>query len=341
MLGTRRNERLLERRTTYRPIQGIDTPVRERTYMDADRVLITGGAGFIGSKLAQRFVETTDVVVVDNLTNGTRDNVPGKAVFVKGDLSEPETYNELDSFDDIDAVLHLAGQSSGEASFYKPEFDFESHAESTFRLLRWCDSRDIYRLLYASSMSVYGATEYLPVDESNPVDPKTYYAAGKLAAEAYVKLFDNIGMDNTVFRLFSVYGPGQNLDNMKQGMVSIYLSFVLNEEQLVIKGPTDRFRDFVYVDDVVDIWGQAIDSEVTYGETYNLARGRRTTVEELVERILDACGREEFPIEVTDGTPGDQFGIYGDITKLERHLDRVPQTTLEKGLCEMVAFYDR
>jgi UDP-glucose 4-epimerase len=185
-------------------------------------------------------------------------------------------------------------------------------------------------------MSVYGGPEYLPVDETHPVDPKTYYAAGKLGAEAYVKLFDNLGLDTTIFRLFSVYGPGQNMRNMKQGMVSIYLSFVLRGEELLIKGPTERFRDFVYVDDVVDAWIKATNAPETHGETYNICRNKRIEVSELVDTMLDVYGAEDYPIEITDGTPGDQFGIYGNASKLRDDLGWSPTVSLESGLKRMI-----
>jgi UDP-glucose 4-epimerase len=301
-----------------------------------DRVLVTGGGGFIGSSIAARLTESYDVVVVDNFSTGNKANVPTETTLVEGDLSNTDTYDDLDEYD-IDAVLHLAGQSSGEASFDDPEYDFESHAVSTFKLLRWCESTGVSRFVYASSMSVYGDPKYQPVDESHPVDPKTYYAAGKLSAESYVKLFDNLGLDTTIFRLFSVYGPGQNLENMKQGMVSIYLSFVLNSETLTVKGPLERFRDFVYIDDVVKVWTDTIEDSATYGETYNVARCEKVTIRELIERMLEQYGDEDYPIEVADGTPGDQFGIYGDASKLRNDTGWTPSVTIDEGLGQMVS----
>lgn len=304
--------------------------------MEESTVLVTGGAGFIGSWMAKRLLNASaSVVVVDNLFTGKRNNVPKGATFVEGSLADEETFEQLDEYD-IDTVFHLAGQSSGEKSFDDPKLDFRSHAVSTFNLLQWCHTSNIDRVLYASSMSVYGDPEYLPVDESHSVSPKTYYAAGKLSAEAYVKLFGNMGHNTTIFRLFSVYGPGQNMENMKQGMVSIYLSFVLDEETLVIKGPTERFRDFVYIDDVVDAWMTAKDAPETYGETYNICRGRCVEVDELVDTILEICGEDEYPVEVTDGTPGDQFGIYGDASKFKSDVDWEASVSLRSGLERMI-----
>lgn len=305
--------------------------------MSHDTALVTGGAGFIGSAITRDLVaEGMDVVVVDNLSNGSEENVPDEAIFVEGDLSDQAVLDRLSDYD-IDVVHHLAGQSSNEKSFDDPEYDLESHVLSTFNLLRWCQANNVDRLLYASTMSVYGDPDYLPVDEEHPVDPKTYYAAGKIGAEAYVKLYDNLGMDTTIFRLFTIYGPGQNMANMKQGMVSIYLSFVLRGEDLIIKGPMDRFRDFVYVDDVVDAWTAAAEAPATYGETYNVARNECVKVRELVDTILECYGTPDYPVEVTDGTPGDQHGIYGDASKLRTDLGWEPEVSLKRGIDEMIA----
>lgn len=304
--------------------------------MTAERVLVTGGAGFIGSAIARRLLnDGVDVVVVDNLSTGRKENVPAGAAFVEGDLADPETLAAVDA-ESVDAVFHLAGQSSGEKSFDDPEYDLNSHVVSTFNALRWCKSNDISRFLYASSMSIYGDPEYLPVDEQHPFDPKTYYAAGKIGAEAYVDLFENLGLNTTTFRLFSIYGPGQNLTNMKQGMVSIYLSFVLNGEDLLIKGPLDRFRDFVYIEDLVEAWMAAVNDPTTFGETYNLCRNERIEVKDLVETILKCYGNLEYPIEVVGGTPGDQFGIFGDASKLRGDIGWSPDISLEEGISRMI-----
>jgi UDP-glucose 4-epimerase len=123
---------------------------------------------------------------------------------------------------------------------------------------------------------------------------------------------------------------------MKQGMVSIYLSFFYRDEKLVIKGPTDRFRDFIYIDDVVDAWMEAKDSSETYGEVYNLGRGEKITVDELVDVIKDNYGVDEYPTDVVDGTPGDQFGIYADTTKFEDHVGWKATTSLDDGIKNMI-----
>lgn len=304
--------------------------------MGSNTTLVTGGAGFIGSAMAQQLLEAgDDVVVVDNLYNGKRENVPNGAEFVESSIIDKQTYDDLSKYD-IDSVFHLGAQSGGPGSFNDPEYDRESHIKGTFNLLQWCKESGVDRILYASSMSVYGEPETLPVSETAETSPKTYYAAGKRGAEAYIRLFDNMGLNTTIFRLFNVYGPNQNLDNRIQGMVSIYLSYVLQADELVVKGSLDRVRDFIFIDDVVEAWMKAKDNHDTFGETFNLATGRPTTVGELIKIMVDLSGNPDFPVEVTDGTPGDQFAIYGDISKVTEVLDWSPNISVEEGLKKMV-----
>ncbi len=297
--------------------------------------LVTGGAGFIGSAIARRLVnQGNSVIIADNLSTGYQSNVPPGSLFIEMDVSNPEHYSRLPS-ERFDAVLHLAAQSSGEASFLDPWYDYNSHVTATFLLQEFCRKRDIKRFLYASSMSVYGDPQCLPVDELHPVNPKTYYGAGKVAAEAYVNLYSSLGIDTTVFRMFSVYGPNQNFANKMQGMLSIYLSFIFENSPILVKGSKKRFRDFVYIDDVVDAWLAALDNPITFGRTYNLGSGRQTMVGDLLRMIVECAGRIDYPIEYGANTPGDQFGMYADISRLKVDLNWEPRWALREGISSM------
>lgn len=304
-------------------------------------ILVTGGAGFIGSAIAKRLLdEGNTVVIADNLSTGKQSNIPEGCEFIRISLENTEEYNKFENYA-FDVVCHLAGQSSGEASFGDPEYDFNSHVKTTFNLLTMCRDKGIKRFLYSSSMASYGDNQYLPIDEKHPQNPKTYYAAGKMAAEAYIKFFNTIGINTTTFRFFSVYGPNQDLDNKMQGMVSIFLSFILNDEPVLVKGSKDRFRDFIFIEDLVDAWIKAIDEPATFGNIYNLASGKKTTVEELVNTEIEVCGKSDYQVDYKGTTPGDQFGAYGDIAKLKKDLKWEPKHTLKDGLTKMVAFYNK
>lgn len=302
------------------------------------KFLITGGAGFIGSHIARRLLSLGhEVWVVDNLTTGYLENVPPGSTFVQLDLSRPEAFDNLPEVP-FDAVLHLAAQSSGEISFEKPVYDLQTNMLGTLLLLHWCYQRGIRRFLYASSMSIYGDVGDEAVDETHPCQPKSFYGIGKLAAERYLHIFSEKGMRTTAFRMFNVYGPGQNLANLKQGMVSIYLAYILKGEPILVKGSRDRFRDFIYIDDVVNAWVAAIESSNTFGKTYNLASGKKTFVWELLEELIKAFGYDPstYPVEFATGTLGDQFGIWADIRRIKADLDWQPHTSLLTGLRKMV-----
>jgi UDP-glucose 4-epimerase len=278
------------------------------------------------------------VVVADNLSTGNLANVPPQAQFVQMDLGDRADYARLNGTT-FDAVFHLAAQSSGEASFVDPWNDFNSHATATFLLLDLCRRRGVNRFLYGSSMAVYGEPQYLPVDELHPTNPKTFYAAGKLAAESYVRLHSTLGFATTIFRMFSVYGPNQNLANRMQGMASIYLSFILESKPILVKGAKDRFRDLIYIDDVVQAWLLAWENANAFGKTYNLGTGRKTTVEELLRGLIGSFGRSDYPVEYAANTPGDQHGMVARIDKLRNELGWSPAVELSTGISRMVKSY--
>lgn len=298
--------------------------------------LVTGGAGFIGSALTRALITNgADVVVADDLSTGYQANIPKDCRFVEMDVSNAEHYARL-PVDEFDAVFHLAAQSSGEASFSDPWLDFSSHVAATFLLLDFCKQRNIRRFIYASSMSIYGDARYLPADEEHPVQPKSFYAAGKLAAESYVRLYQSFGVDTTIFRMFSVYGPGQNFANKMQGMVSIYLSYFLENKPILVKGSENRFRDFVYIDDVIAAWLAALYDPIAIGKTYNLGTGRSTSVGELLRTLTDCFDDPDYPIEFVENTQGDQFGLYADIGNLTGDLGWRPRWELSYGLRAMI-----
>jgi UDP-glucose 4-epimerase len=301
-------------------------------------IIVTGGAGFIGSHIASRLIsEGYKVTVLDNLSTGKEANVPQGADLIKIDLGQETSYDYLKNIT-CDAVFHLAGQSSGEASFKDPFYDLRSHVMSTFCLLDWCKKNGIPRFLYSSSMSIYGDPSYLPIDENHPLQPKTFYAAAKISAESHVKLYQTLGINTTIFRLFSVYGQGQNLANKMQGIVSIYLSYMFENTPIIVKGSKDRFRDFIYIDDVVEAWMISFDNPITYGKVYNVGSGKKTKVEDLLSILKNLFGNQDYPVEYRDGTPGDQFGVVADIKQITRDLKWSPKVDLQEGLKKMIDF---
>lgn len=302
-------------------------------------VLITGGAGFIGSHLAEECLKRGyEVTVVDNLVTGYRSNVPGDANFIEMDISDRREYTKISSYS-FDAVFHLAAQSSGEISNDEPTLDLTVNTLGTLLLLDMCRKKGVRNFIYASSMAVYGDVDRNPVRETESCQPISFYGISKLASEHYVQHYFKEGfLDTTCFRMFSVYGPGQNLYNMKQGMVSIFLAYLLNNQEIWVKGSGDRFRDFIYIDDVVDAWLLSLNSPSTYGKIYNLGSGSKTTVKELVKQEIYYFGYDEkrYPVRFEGHTPSDQFGLYADISRFNNDTGWKPKHSLSEGLQKMI-----
>ena len=305
------------------------------------RIIVTGGAGFIGSHLTERLLrEGSAVTVLDNFSTGREENLKLEADFVKGDVSRPEDVDRL-PMDGVVGVFHLAAQSSGEVSFEDPYADFQTNAGGTLLLLEWCKRNGIDCFIFASTISVYGRNSETPISENTECIPNSFYGIGKLASENYVRLYGLMGLRATVLRPCNVYGPMQNLDNMKQGMASIYMSFLQKGEPILVKGSLERFRDQVYVADVIDVMMLCLEKPVSIGQTYNIGTGRKTTVRELIASMLKVSGNsvEDYPVREIEGTPGDLFGCYADISKVKEHLGWEPRYDLESGLRKMYEYH--
>lgn len=300
--------------------------------------LVTGIAGFIGSALGGALLaQGHEVDGVDDLSTGFMENVPAGAAFFRGDCGESETYARLLPKRPYDAIFHIAGQSSGEVSFDDPLRDLRTNTGSTLHLLRFALETGCRRLVYASSMSVYGEQPDAAVREDAPCRPMSFYGVGKLASEHYLRIYGRYGIASTSLRLFNVYGPGQNMGNMRQGMVSIYMS-MLADGVIRVKGRPDRFRDFVYIDDVVRAFLACLDHPESEGRELNIGGSGKVLVGDLLDRLL-ALSKTPARVEFAGETPGDIFGIHADLTLARRCLGYVPRTDLDAGLAAMYAWH--
>tara|TARA_B100001964_G_scaffold245017_1_gene329368 strand:- start:2093 stop:3034 length:942 start_codon:yes stop_codon:yes gene_type:complete len=301
------------------------------------KVIVTGGAGFIGSHLVKRLLSLGhEVVIIDNFSSGNRGNVPVGINCMEIDLSETDFITRLPD-GNYDAVCHLAAQSAGALSAEKPLYDLQTNAISTLLLSRWCIDQGISRFLYASSMVAYGNSDKSPVSENELCIPRSYYGVSKLTSEHLLRLASADGLDVTSFRMFSVYGPGQDLGNVKQGMVSIFLSYMLRGVEVPVTGSLERFRDFVYVEDVVDAWVSALSMSHTPAQAYNVGSGYGTSVRDLLSSLINALNlSSDYPIRELEGNLSDQFGLYADISNTINDLGWNPQTSLDDGLQLMV-----
>ncbi len=298
-------------------------------------ILITGAAGFIASAIAEAFNKRSyKTITIDNLSTGYKENVPKSTVFIKGDCGDQEVIQQLDDYD-VEAIVHFSGQSSGEVSFYNPLADQKSNTTSTILLAKYAKERGIKKFIYASSMSVYGDSTVLPVDEIFTTTPKSFYAVGKLASEHYLRINSSDDFKTVALRLFNVYGPGQNLKNMNQGMLSIYLAQALRNNEIVVKGSLERFRDLVYIQDVVNAVMLFFDNELDVNyDVYNVSNSYPVKVIEMIDAIKSSTDKNMNVVEI-EGTPGDQFGIYGSNEKLKA-LGWAPGTKHEEGIHNMI-----
>ena len=314
------------------------------------RVLVTGGAGFIGSHVADALVGRGDsVVVLDDLSNGLTRNVPSAALFVEGDVRSPaDIERAFDAFDGpVDAVCHIAGQASTFRSFDSPSWDMDVNGVGTARMLEAARSRGVSTFVFASSMTAYGPPASLPVREDFPCAAISFYGVTKYAAERAVLIAaDNSARSVTpsnfarTFRMFNVFGPRQSLTNPYQGVLGIFLGRVLRDEEIVIFGDGEQSRDFVYVGDVADAWVRAVDAPPATAVALNLGTGTRITMNTLWRRIAEVCGRDPatFPFRHEDVRPGDQRHMQADIQRAADVLGWRPATSLEDGLGRTVAW---
>lgn len=299
--------------------------------------LVTGAAGFIGAALAKRLKgEGNKVVTIDNLSTGCRSNIPGGVVFIEGDCSDPSVYNQLPEIH-FDAIFHIAGQSSGEISFDDPIYDIRTNVEATLLLLKYALKNGCKRFVYAGTMSVYGVKPDRPISEEETCRPQSFYGVGKLASEHYMRIYQKYGIESTSLRLFNVYGPGQNLDNLRQGMVSIFLAQMLRNHHIHVKGAADRYRDFVYIDDVVEAFIRCICCKQSYGEVINIGTGVRTTVGDVV-KALTKTQDEKISVEYAGSTEGDVHGIYADVSRMDQLLGMKAKTPFDIGIDKIVSW---
>ena len=296
--------------------------------------LVTGGAGFIGSHLIRRLLkEGNNVTTIDNLTTGFKKNIPKGTNFIKGDCGTSKVYKKLKNTK-FDAIFHIAGQSSGEISFDNPVYDIRTNTISTILLLKHALKINCKRFIFASTMSVYGVKSNKPTKETEETLPESFYGISKLASENYLRIFEKYGIKHTSLRLFNVYGPGQNMSNLRQGMISIFMSQMIKQRKIRVKGSSLRYRDFIYIDDVVEYFIRCLNNKKSIGKIINVGTGKKTFVKQIIRKLI-SFNKNEVPVKYSGSTEGDINGIYANIKILKKILGKIKQTLLYEGLLKM------
>ena len=297
--------------------------------------VITGAAGFIGHALAHHLArEGHQLCLIDDFSSGKRRTVSGHLPITHCDIRNP---SDLDQAlpGEIEIVYHCAAQSSGEISFDDPWDDLTRHVHATFHLLAAAKQRSADRFVYTSSMAVYGEPQKIPIKESAATNPQSFYGAGKLAAESYVRLFQNLGLSTTIVRPFSIYGASQDLGNLRQGMISIFMSQLLYSGRISVKGSLERFRDFVHIEDAITAIRLLGEEATADGQAVNLCTETPTRVRDILAAIIAAAGASWDEIEILPPTPGDQFGIAGSNELLLDLTGWIPRWSVSAGIADM------
>ena len=310
--------------------------------LNNDYILVTGGAGFVGKWLCEKLISCGyNILVIDNLSNGTNSNLIKTIEYLDLDISISKSFINIPKYN-FNCIIHLAAQASNAISFNNPIHDLNTNQIGTYNLLEFAKKRGINKFIYSSSMSTYGSTNHFPTNENSEMMPESFYAVHKLAGEHYCRIFKKeYGIDYTIFRFYTVYGHGQNLLNVNQGLLSIYLSYIINKQPILIKGSIERIRDIVHVSDVVQAICLSIESTASNNKTYNLGSGQARTIRELIDSLTFEFGYNpgDYPIIFEQGTPGDPFCTVADLTKIKMDLNWEPKISPEEGIKLTVKSY--
>lgn len=291
-------------------------------------ILITGGLGFIGSHVRDRFINNSDsnVIVVDlpEKVNQCVENLDYE--LFAADISDWSAVVPLTNRK-FDVIIHCAAQPGGRGGLENPQVDCDSNAKGTLNICELALRTGYPKIIYTSSVAVYGGGD--DITEDTPVGPTSNYGISKLAGELYLQRYRHRGVDSVILRLFNTYGAGQDLDNKKQGVVSIFLDQLMSGNQVKMTGSPARYRDCIHVSDVVDAVMLVTNFEHGIDGALNVCSGHAVTMREIVNTLASIMKKKATIVDV-GGYTGDQFGYYGNNERLCR-LGWTPQFDLLTG----------
>lgn len=304
-------------------------------------IIVTGGAGFIGSELVRQLgAAGHTVVAVDNLTNGRRENLDGLPANVSLAVTDVRDTDALALLlRDVDIVYHLACLGVRH-SIHSPGENHDVNATATLDLLAAARNVGVRRFVYVSSSEVYGTARWAPMTEDHPTFPMTVYGAAKLAAECYTRAYHRTyGYETVVVRPFNAYGPRCHHEGDSGEVIPKFLLRCLADREMVIFGDGTQTRDFTFVSDTATAIMLAGFVAGAVGETLNIGSGRETTINELVGEIAATTGRPDARAIHDDPRPGDVLRLCADMTKAREILQFAPATALPDGLAELRDWY--
>lgn len=307
------------------------------------KVLVTGGAGFIGSHLVDELLSRRyEVRVIDNLYSGNIQNVERhdgnpSFEFTEGDIRDQDFVEE--ALRGVDGVFHEAAITSVPVSVEKPDLTEEVNVDGTKNLLEGSLSEGVNRFVFASSCAIYGAPEDLPLKEDSRAAPASPYAESKFSAENKCREYrGKNGLEPMILRYFNVYGPGQS-GGRYAGVISKFLERLEKDEPPIIYGDGDQTRDFVFVEDVVKANILALEGNGTPGRPYNIGSGRAISINELCEKMMNVVGKPQIEPEYEEARKGDIRHSKADLKRAVEELNYRPSVSLKQGLQKL--FEDR
>ncbi len=308
------------------------------------KILITGGAGFIGSHLARKLLDlNNDIIIFDNLDSFyseelKRKNLESiapsdKYVFIRGDIRDYTTV--CTALDDVQVIIHEAAQPGIRASLEDPMKTHEVNISGTLNVLRAAVANNVKRVVIASSSSVYGDTNELPYTEEEHPQPLSPYGVSKLAGDHYAKVFNEVyGLSTVSLRYFSVYGPRIRPDLV----LPIFTKALVHNKKVKIFGDGEQSRDFTYIDDIVDGTLRAMTKNNIDGEIFNIASGERITINKLYTLLGELVDRKITPIHEKE-KKGEARHTHANINKARKHLGYKPRYNIKQGLKKFIEWY--
>ena len=306
--------------------------------MAVSKVLVTGGAGFIGSHLAHELVRRgEEVVVLDDLSGGFADNVPPEARFVRGSILDVSLVNGLFQTERFDRVYHLAAYAAEGLSHFIKRFTYNNNLIGSVNLIDSSVNHDVRCFVYTSSIAVYGASPVLPMTEDTPPRPEDSYGIAKLAVEQELEITKRMfGLDYVIFRPHNVYGERQNIGDKYRNVVGIFMNQILQGKPMTIFGDGTQTRAFSYIGDILPAMLEAPFNREAIGQVFNVGADQPYTVRELARAVARAMEVEPHIVHLE--ARHEVLNAYSSHAKVERVFGRRPGMSLEEGLTRMAAW---
>ncbi len=303
------------------------------------KVLVTGGAGFIGSHLLERLSlhPELQVTVLDNLSLGDRNNVPPKMEFIQEDILS-QHLDKIFADHKFDAVIHLAAQTMVPFSMAHPDIDCKVNLQGLINVLENCRRFKVKKFIFSSSAAVYGDNERVPLQESEPLRPTSFYGITKMTTEHYLRVYhESFGLDTTIFRFANVYGERQGALG-EGGVVSIFCKLLAYEKPFTIYGDGEQTRDFVYAGDIASALTAALSLEGFH--VINVSTAAETSINDLVSYFAEAAGKK-IEAHHVEARKGDIYRSFLANDNLKKYLQFTPVMDLAQGIRRTYAWYQQ